>query len=339
MFQNAHDRPRMVVTDPQDAIAAVPFLLGFHPTESLVVLASGGPRETCALRHDLPVANDRIAAILAKNGFLGAIVLGYGPADLVVPSARLVREALTAHGIEVMAAVRVADGRWWSLTCSEEECCPPAGRPYDITSSRLTAEAVYRGETALPDRDALVRSVAPLGRSMRDATTRAEERFFNSAREGPRARTGARMEREGSALLDALLTRARQGGPFPDDDELADLAVHLTNLNVRDEAWGRIQEDDPPFAIAFWRHVLQRVDELYASAPACLLAFAAYSAGDGGLANVALDRAEPGYTMAILLREVMYAGIPPSELHIHMLPTRSKPGRTTRPRAQKPKAS
>ncbi|MGI5164176.1 DUF4192 domain-containing protein [Spirillospora sp. CA-253888] len=339
MFQNAQDRPRMVVTDPQDAIAAVPFLLGFHPTDSLVVLAGGGPRETCALRHDLPVTDDHVAAVLAGNGFLNAVVLGYGPADLVVPSARLVREALTARGVEVKAAVRVADGRWWSLTCAEEECCPPSGRPYDITSSRLAAEAVYRGEAVLPDRDALARSVAPLGRPMRDSTARAEERFFNSAREGPKARAGARLEREGSVLLDALLTRAREGGPFPDDDELADLAIHLTNLNVRDEAWGRVQGDDPFFAITFWRHVLQRVDERYVSAPACLLAFAAYSAGDGGLANVALDRAEPGYTMAVLLREVMYAGIPPSELHVHMLPTRPRRGRVTRPRAQKPKAS
>ncbi|WP_245679655.1 DUF4192 domain-containing protein [Actinomadura hibisca] len=327
----------MVIGDPQDAIAAVPFMLGFHPTDSLVVLASGGPRETCALRHDLPVTDDHVAAVLAGNGFLGAIVLGYGPADLVVPSARLIREALTAHGIEVLAAVRVDGGRWWSLTCPQEECCPPSGHTYDITSSRLTAEAVYRGEVILPDREALARSVAPLDRPPHEAMARAEERFFNSAREGPRSQTSSRTNQEGIALLDALLIRAQEGGPFPDDDELANLAVHLTSLTVRDAAWSHTQEGDPLFAITFWRHILQRVDEPYASAPACLLAFAAYSAGDGGLANVALDRAEPGYTMAILLREVMYAGIPPSELHIHLLPTRPKAGRTTRPRVPKPR--
>ena len=48
---------------------------------------------------------------------------------------------------------------------------------------------------------------------------------------------------------------------------------------------------------------------------AALLAFVAWQSGDGALANVALDRAladDPRYSMALLLRQVITAGAPPS---------------------------
>jgi hypothetical protein len=51
------------------------------------------------------------------------------------------------------------------------------------------------------------------------------------------------------------------------------------------------------------------------AAPASLLAFVAWQCGDGALANVAIDRAlddNPRYSMALLLREALDTGTPPS---------------------------
>ena len=59
------------------------------------------------------------------------------------------------------------------------------------------------------------------------------------------------------------------------------------------------------------------------TAPASLLAFTAWQAGDGTLANIALDRAvaaDPGYSMALLLRDILAAGIPPSQARLPMTP-------------------
>jgi hypothetical protein len=59
------------------------------------------------------------------------------------------------------------------------------------------------------------------------------------------------------------------------------------------------------------------------AAPAALLAFVAWQSGDGALANVALDRAvadEPRYSMALLLRQVISAGAPPSLARLPMTP-------------------
>jgi Domain of unknown function (DUF4192) len=49
----------------------------------------------------------------------------------------------------------------------------------------------------------------------------------------------------------------------------------------------------------------------------------AWQSGDGALANVALDRAlddAPGYSMALLLRQVIAAGVPPSLARLPMTP-------------------
>ncbi|WUI01807.1 DUF4192 domain-containing protein [Spirillospora sp. NBC_00431] len=305
----------LVIRSAQDAIAAVPYLLGFHPTRSLVVIGfDSADNGTCAVRLDLPstAAAGRVAALLAGNGFRRSLLLGYGPDGEVRESAAALRAALDSAGVPAAEAVRVADGRWWSLTC-DGDCCPAEGVPYDISNSVVAAQATFAGQVALADRAELVRSVQPLDgpvrAAMREATARAEARLL--------ARPG-----ESADFVPALLARAHAGTP-PTDDEAARLGVLLTDLRVRDEAWIRIDEDAPAADIAFWRDIVRRVEEDYVPAPASLLAFAAYSAGDGGLANVALERAldaDPAYTMAMILSEVINAGIPPSKLRLRMTP-------------------
>jgi hypothetical protein len=51
-----------------------------------------------------------------------------------------------------------------------------------------------------------------------------------------------------------------------------------------------------------------------AAAPACLLAATAYLAGDGAMANIAVDRAllvDPDYRLAQLLGDALQTGMPP----------------------------
>jgi Domain of unknown function (DUF4192) len=62
---------------------------------------------------------------------------------------------------------------------------------------------------------------------------------------------------------------------------------------------------------------------VHVAAPASLLAFCAWQNGDGALANVALDRAladNPRYSMALLLRQVLDSGAPPSMAVLPMTP-------------------
>ncbi|MQY08394.1 DUF4192 domain-containing protein [Actinomadura macrotermitis] len=310
------------IRTPEDAIAAVPYMLGFHPSDSIVCVGFDGPESTCAIRQDLPRTDCRAAEVLAGNGFRRALLLGYGPAAEVAEAAGRLHTALTEAGLQVLDMLHVTGGRWRSLACADQDCCPPEGRRYDSSASRVAAEATLAGHVALAGRAELARTIAPLEgparAAMRRATARAEARYFGLGR-GFRSRA----DREGRELVAGLLDRARSGAGPPDDDEVAWLGVLLTGVRVRDEAWVRIDEDDPAADIAFWRDFLRRVEDRYAAPPATLLAFAAYAAGDGALANVVLDRAleaDPAYSAAIVIRDLINAGIPPGKARIRMTP-------------------
>jgi len=83
------DLARVRLASPASVLAIVPSLLGFHPSDSLVVLGVSGPRNRVSLtfRYDLPdPADDDLAAdiaahaaeVLGREAIGGAIVIGYG---------------------------------------------------------------------------------------------------------------------------------------------------------------------------------------------------------------------------------------------------------------------
>lgn len=336
-MKNITGRESLVIRSPQDAVSAVPYLLGFHPEDSLVVVAYGGPHGSCALRTDLVPAPEhikettgRIADMMARNRFENALLIGYGADEDVAPLVAAVETELAGYGIQVREALRVQGGRWWSYACTEPGCCPVDGTPFDIRTSTVAVQATLLGQVALADRAELARTVTPLGgqvrEAMRLATARAERRLAGAQIRARRARP-----QDGRRIADQ---RVVAGVPFvrelvgslpalPADDEIAWLGVLLTHLRVRDEAWVRIDPDLASEHIVLWREVLRRVENPYVPAPASLLAYAAFISGDGGLANVALDRAheaDPRYSMAGLLREVIQMGLPPSAARLRMKP-------------------
>ncbi|MEU5720927.1 DUF4192 domain-containing protein [Micromonospora sp. NPDC047738] len=320
-------RPRLAVRSPADLIAAVPYLLGFHPADSLVVVALRGRRVVFAARGDLPEpgsdpgpAARHLAQVIARQGSEAATVIGYGPATRVTGAVDAVGEALDDAGLLVLDALRVTDGRWWSYLCTEPECCPPDGTPYDPGASEVSAAAVFAGQVALPDRAALTAQVAaldgPVRVAMRRATVRARRRLAELTEEAAEtALAGGRSVRSAgvAAVRDAF--RVHRRGERLGDDQVAWLAVLLTQLPVRDHAWERTDGRDAD--ISLWTDVLRRAEPELIAAPGSLLAFAAWRAGHGALAAVALERVlatRPDYSLALLLDDMLRRGMPPSEL-------------------------
>ncbi|MGC4806502.1 DUF4192 domain-containing protein [Micromonospora sp. DT233] len=334
------DIPRLSVRSPADLIAAVPYLLGFHPTDSVVVVAMRGRRIVFAARADLPVAGTdplapatHLAGVIAQQGAESVTVLGYGEASRVTPAIDAVRASLATAGLSVLDALRVTDGRYWSYLCDEPACCPPEGTPYDTGASEVSAAAVFAGQVALPDRAALTAQVAPFGGpaqvAMRKAVVRAEQRLATLLGEAAPAdplddralrRAGTRAVREAMRRRGERLT----------DDQVAWLTLLLTHLPIRDHAWERTDGRDRD--IALWTDVLRRTERDLIAAPGSLLAFAAWRAGQGALASVALERvlaAHPTYSLALLLDDLLRRGVPPSQLD--GWPTTGPPG-VLRPR-------
>ena len=89
----------------------------------------------------------------------------------------------------------------------------------------------------------------------------------------------------------------------------------LRQLPIRDDAWARMDPQHQAAHQRLWTDLIRRAQPGYVAAPASLLAFTAWQGGDGALANLALDRAladQPDYSMALLLRDILDAGTPPS---------------------------
>ena len=329
---------------PAALLRLVPRLLGFVPEMSLIVIGVTPPRDRIriTLRYDLPDPPEAdlvadIAAhavgVLSAQRLTAAVVIGYGPETLVTPVANELRDVARQAAIDVRDFLRVQDGRYWSYVCANQACCPPAGVPFDAAAiDPAEAEALASvGDRILASRAALAARVAPLGgiaaESMRQATRRAEQHIAQLlAKVRKSARLGAArhmIAAEGLAAVGAMITRYREGGRFATDYEIARITVALRDLRVRDDAWARM---DPGHAEAhqrLWTDVVRRAQPGYVAAPAALLAFVAWQSGHGALANVALDRAladDPRYSMALLLRQVITAGAPPSLARLPMTP-------------------
>lgn len=97
------DRPVLTVRSTADLIAAVPYLLGFHPTDSIVVVAMRDRRVVFAARADLPGANASAGAPSAGadspagvDSPAGGAPAGGAPPDAAPgPGAQEVAEYLT----------------------------------------------------------------------------------------------------------------------------------------------------------------------------------------------------------------------------------------------------
>jgi hypothetical protein len=114
--------------------------------------------------------------------------------------------------------------------------------------------------------------------------------------------------------VDGAVFRQRGGGRLT-DDEIAWLAAVLVHPPVRDHA-GESVGGDLGIHVGLWTDVLRRADPKPAAAPGALLAFAAWRAGEGVVASIALDRAlaaDPGYPMALLLARALAGGLSPAE--------------------------
>jgi len=311
------------VSSPAELIAAVPYLIGFHPADSIAVVAVRGKKVVFAARHDLPERElpadlawadaAEVASVVASQGVTAATVIGYGEPARVAPTTFRVAEALSRANVPVLDQLRVTDGRFWSYLCTERGCCPDEGRPCLPADSAIAAAATYTGAVALPDRAALVDQIAPAcGPEQAAATVRAERRLAALCdRESHEAGFVRQVRRAGRAAVREAERRYRSGKRLT-DDEVAWLGVLLVHLPVRDYAWERT--GDEPWWVGLWTTVLRRVEPMYVPAPACLLSFAAWRTGHGALARAAVDRAfaeEPQYAMASLLGDLLQLGVHP----------------------------
>lgn len=193
----------LTLTSPADILAAVPYLVGFHPADSLIVVGLAQSRAKVAARWNVPMPPGTLApltALFQREEVSQVVVVGYGPGEAVTPAVDEATAIAAGAGVEVAEALRAHDGRYWSYVCDSATCCPPEGTPYDPRSSRVAAEATVRGLVALPDRQTLQRTIAPITGPVRLAMRRATAEAIHTLRTALATTSGGAASVSGGAV-------------------------------------------------------------------------------------------------------------------------------------------
>ncbi len=319
----------------------MPLLLGFHPDRSLVVLGISGPRSrvTMTFRYDLPDPPDPDAAaeilaharaVLVRERTEIVIMVGYGPGPLVTPLADAVAPSLRGAGIKIQDILRVEDGRYWSYVCRNPRCCPPEGVAFEAERHPAARALAAAGLTAHRDRAELVATLAPdpeasvpVSAMMDGLGEEAARRFRTLLDAGLRNELFEELSRSGREAVLSAISRYREGGSLTEPAEIAWLGMMLSHIAVRDDAWARMEPEHHKAHERLWTDLVRRLPEGFVAAPASLLAFVSWQAGDGVLASIAVERAlkdDPDYSMALLIGDALDAGLPPAAARLPMTP-------------------
>jgi hypothetical protein len=304
------DRPLLRVSGPAEIVQLVPYILGFHPTDSLVMVALRGRRVVASARNDLDAPIDLVlpwCGAVARAGADTVVAALYcnDVAGVPLPHREYVADLVALchdHHLRVIDVLAVSEGRWWSYQCSEPSCCSPDGTPIDQAGA-IAAAAVSEGLVALPTRDDLRDELAIDEPEVRRVEAEVERL--------PRVSPG-----EGWSRVRRLVKRARSGRRIT-PRVAAGVLVALADKQVRDATFGYLVDPPDQAVRDVWRQITVMSPSELRAAPATLYAIWCYAAGEGARANVGIDVAlesDPQYTMSHLLLELQMTGLNPFEV-------------------------
>lgn len=232
-------RPTITARNPDDLLASVPVLLGFTPTESVVMLTLGSTGSFHA-RIDLPRSpTDRgeviellLGPVLA-HGVREVAFVVYAASDKGV---RRLTEALVSafaeHGIRVVGALHANGTEWFPALPGVG--LETQGVPYDDRINPISLQAVVDGHLMFSTRAELAASLHG-----EESSVAAVSSHLRAAR--PLAQR--QIPAEAAWALAAVRGHLRDQ-TLPDDADTARLLRALHNVSIRDAAWCLMSPDN-----------------------------------------------------------------------------------------------
>ncbi|MFI5916489.1 DUF4192 domain-containing protein [Dactylosporangium sp. NPDC051541] len=317
--------PRLAVRNLHDLVVLLPYLAGFHPSDSLLYVLIRDRRLVGLVRtnlttDDVAARDAGIAAVREASALQQipeVVLVGYGDEAPVAAAVAAATEALQTDSVDIMAQVRVADGRGYLL---DGDGRPVSDFPLQPDHAPAVAGAVAQGLVAYSSRDAVAARVAAVTGTQRAAMDTADQaarsRLLDLYREvlgsepaQPVSALAPILRERGTAAVHDARQRAGDGQVLADAD-VAWLVLLLRQADVRDDTLRGC--DGSPAEVALWTDITRRADPSAALAPACLVAVNAYLAGDDMLVNTAIERAlriDPQHRLAQLLFDIQRRGI------------------------------
>ncbi|MEW1698937.1 MULTISPECIES: DUF4192 domain-containing protein [unclassified Streptomyces] len=211
---------QITLRGPAELADALPFVLGFHPTDSVVLVALHGERGRFGGRVRLGIPRspgewestaDHLAECLVEgdarsggtrpDGIVVFLCQDPGPGETgrrvmerLRPFAQRLRTACGALDIPVYEALCITDGLYFSYCCPDARCCPPDGTPLALSGTTvMAAAATYAG-------------VRVRG-SLRDMENR-----FRPSEEPGEERQRAALDTAAASIVPKILTDTGGGG-------------------------------------------------------------------------------------------------------------------------------
>lgn len=313
---------------------ALPYLLGFHPTDSAVLVALHGEHGQFGGRVRLglpenpaewPDVAEQLAGCLVRNsvrrkGKPDAIVLflcqdpreGERASAVMTrlrPLAQLLRVACGELEVPVVEALCVSAGRWWSYCRPQAAPMPPEGAALPLPgSSAIAATAAYVGVPLpglLRDLEVRLKPTEPCDREHQIALDMVcaelvPQMLAGGDAEAVRQRTlglaRAALEKFRAApRIDDPRRADRRDDKLLRNDEAATIILGLQDKETRDRAAEWMEPVHADAALRLWRALARRCAGPYGDHAAAPLALAGWVAWSSG------DEAEARVALGLAL--------------------------------------
>ena len=183
------DECRVSLRSTAELADALPYLMGFHPDDSIVLVALHGSRGRFGgrIRFGIPenpaewptvarhLAADLAATGTARGGTPDAALVylcqdpspghtGRHVRERLRPLAEHLRAACDRLGMPAREALCISGGRYWSYCCPDDRCCPEDGGELPLPgTSAMAAAAVWAGIHVQGSLTDMERRLEPLG--------------------------------------------------------------------------------------------------------------------------------------------------------------------------------
>ncbi|MFI1240331.1 DUF4192 domain-containing protein [Nocardia salmonicida] len=326
--------PRLRVDDAGELIAAIPAMLGFVPTRSLVMallstdaIPEGDQSIRAVMRFDIDAAADPAEVRHLANVVESVCLRENLPSTMLIavddrPNASTTAEEVLHHliwaGIEPSHA-------WWvceiTTGAGYQDLLTPGrdGRVDDPRASTVAFAHVLEGNQIYGSREELADLLIPnadLAAQLQPHIGAAADRYRDNLADAEDAGHAIAFRRDAIEWMLAQISTASKTPPT--EENLATIVALLRDRFIRDIMFALSATEHRVPAEALWRQIASATQGPDRAGAATLFGYSAYHHGNtvvAGIAIAAALHANPDHVMANLLDLALRECIRPDQIH------------------------